>query len=34
MTIPTKVIAVHSVFAHLRSLGLLQAITQFAYTVV
>ena len=34
MTIPTKVIAVLSVIAHLRSFGLLQAITHFAYAVV
>ena len=34
MTITTIVIAVLSVFAHLRSLGVLQAMTPFAYTVV
>ena len=34
MTITTIVIALLSVFAHLRRLGPLQAITQFAYTVV
>ena len=34
MTIRSIVIAVLSVFAHFRNLGLLQAITQFAYTVV
>ena len=34
MTITTIVIALLSVFAHLCTLGVLQAITQFAYTVV
>ena len=34
MTITTIVIAVLSVVAHLHSLGLLQAITHFAYTDV
>ena len=34
MTIRSIVIAVLSVFAHLSSLGILQAIKQFAYTVV
>ena len=34
MNITTIVIAVLSVIAHIRSLGVLQSITQFAYTVV
>ena len=34
MNITGMVIALRSVFAHLCTLGLLQAITQFAYTVV
>ena len=34
MSITRIVIALLSVFAHLSTLGLLQAITQFAYTVV